>query len=262
MDQAQRDLAYENGAFIPDAEQYGPRWQADAAAFRARTPCELDIPYDQHDRAAYDLFFPQGEAYGLMVFVHGGYWRMRAKSDWSHYASAGLARGWAVAMIGYPLAPDIRLSQITRHVAIGIAAAAARVRGPISLAGHSAGGHLVARMSMPGVLSDAVAARILRTVVISGVSDLRPLLDLTMNAELGLDAAEAAAESPVLGPKHAHIHVTTFVGAEERPVFLDQSRWLAEAWGIKEIILPGRHHFDILDGLEDPNSLVMREVLG
>lgn len=59
MDQAALDLAYENGAFIPDGASYGPRWEAAAAAFRATTPCELDIPYGAHPRARYDVFFPR-----------------------------------------------------------------------------------------------------------------------------------------------------------------------------------------------------------
>lgn len=262
MDKATLDQAYENGAYIPDGASYGPRWEAAAAAFRAETPCELDIRYGDHPRAAYDLFFPQGASKGLMVFVHGGYWRMRSKSDWSHFARGGLARGFTVALIGYPLAPEVRIAEITTHVADACAQIAGRIDGAIYLAGHSAGGHLVSRLSMPGVLPDDVAGRVVRSLPISGVSDLRPLMGLSMNEELKLDADEAVSESPALGQKLGSIGLTALVGAEERPVFLDQNRWLAEAWDCPEIILPGRHHFDVLDGLEDPNSTLMSALFG
>ncbi len=252
------DDAYENGGFIPGAENYPPKWDAAAEAFRDAVACELDIPYGDGPRARYDLFYPEHEAEGLFVFVHGGYWKARAKSDWSHFAGGAIAHGYAAALIGYPLAPDARISEITQHVSAGIASAAAQIAGPIRLAGHSAGGHLVARMSMAGVLPEEVAARVDRVMPISPVSDLRPLLDLSMNEVLRLDAAEAEAESPVLGAKLDHIEMTTVVGSQERPAFLDQNRWLAEAWGIEQMILPGRHHFDIIDGLASKDTPVMR----
>lgn len=256
------DDAYENGGFIPDAALYPPRWQADAAAFRAAQPCDLDIPYGAHARARFDLFAPEGAARGLFVFVHGGYWKARAKSDWSHFAAGALGHGYAAAMVGYPLAPELRIFEITAHVRDAVVKAAERVAGPIRLAGHSAGGHLVARMAMPGMLPDDVAARLARVMPISPVTDLRPLLALSMNAELRLDAQEAVSESPALGAKRDGLEVITVVGAQERPAFLDQNRWLANAWNIEEKVLPGRHHFDVIDGLGQSDSAMMRWLMG
>ncbi len=260
MSDAQKALddAYENGGFIPGAENYPPKWEAAAEAFRDAVASELDIAYGAGPRERYDLFYPEHDAEGLFIFVHGGYWKARSKADWSHFAGGAIAHGYAAALIGYPLAPDARISEITAHVSAGIAAAAAQVDGPIRLAGHSAGGHLVARMAMAGVLPDDVAARVDRVMPISPVADLRPLLELTMNEVLQLDAAEAEAESPVLGEKLAGIEMTSVVGSQERPAFLDQNRWLSEAWGIDEMILPGRHHFDIIDGLASKDTPVMR----
>ena len=256
------DDAYENGGFIPGAEAYPPRWEAEALAFREAARGEVDLAYGAHARARFDLFLPEGAPRGLFVFVHGGYWKARAKSDWSHFAGGALGNGFAAAMIGYPLAPEVRIAEITAHVRDAISAAAERVLGPVRLAGHSAGGHLVARMAMPGVLPAEVAARVERVMPISPVSDLRPLLDLSMNAELRLDAEEAEVESPVLGAPMPHVAVNVVVGAQERPAFLDQARWLAEAWGAKHTILPGRHHFDVIDGLAEPESGLSRWLAG
>jgi len=66
-----------------------------------------------------------------------------------------------------------------------------------------------------------------------------------MNRTLGLDAATAAIESPVLHSPHPDLPVNAWVGAVERPAFLDQARWLAEAWpGTAAHIAEGRHHFE------------------
>ena len=255
------DLEYENGGFIPSAQDYADAWEAASAAFKAAHSGEYDVAYGAHPRAKYDLISPDGTPKGLFVFVHGGYWLQRHKDDWTCYGEGALQAGWAIAHPGYPLAPEARVSEITAHIAQAITALATQVDGPIVLAGHSAGGHLVARMAMAGVLPAEVAARLTHVLSISPVSDLRPLLKLTMNDTLSLDAAEAETESPALGAP-LDVPVTVVVGSQERPAFLDQARWLAEAWRAREIILPGRHHFDVIDGLRDADSTMMRAALG
>ena len=192
--------------------------------------------------------------------MHGGYWRRFDRSLWSHFATGALGHEWAVAMPSYDLVPRVRISHITQQVAQAIGVIAQEVTGPIRLVGHSAGGHLVARMLAPEMLPADVAGRIEHAMAISAVSDLRPLCDLAMNADFRLDAAEAHAESPIFQPR-PEVPVTVWVGAEERPVFLDQSRWLAEAWRAGHIIDEGKHHFDVIDGLLDPDSAMVRRLL-
>jgi pimeloyl-ACP methyl ester carboxylesterase len=81
-------------------------------------------------------------------------------------------------------------------------------------------------------------------------------MNLSMNTEFNLDQTEAESESPMLMPK-PDVPVTVWVGANERPVFLDQARWLAEAWNATHVIDPNRHHFDVIDGLIDSNSALI-----
>ncbi|MBO9399664.1 alpha/beta hydrolase [Shimia sp. R9_3] len=254
------DDAYANAAYIEGADAYPPRWAEEAAAYRAEMAAEIDVAYGEGARECFDLIRPEGSPKGLFVFVHGGYWLRFDKSFWSHFARAAVAHGWAVALPSYDLAPNVRISEITAQVAQAVSRAAEMIEGPIILAGHSAGGHLVARMTCEGVLSEAVASRITRVVPISPVSDLRPLMKTAMNADLKLDAAECDTESPVLGIPREGIDVTVWVGADERPVFLDQARWLAEAWGCDLFVAGGKHHFDVIDVLADPQSDFARMV--
>lgn len=252
--------AYANGANIPGGDSYPARWQAAAAAFRAQAGGRLDLAYGPGARHRFDLFPPAGPAAGLVVFVHGGYWLESDKSLWSHLAAGPLARGWAVAVPSYDLCPAVRITEITRQVVAAIGAAAQMVTGPIRLTGHSAGGHLVARMACADIAPDW-RARVARVVPISALGDLRPLLHTAMNADLRLDPAEAAAQSPVLLPR-ADVPVTLWVGADERPAFLDQTRGLADVWGCAEVIEPGRHHFNVIEGLESGTSALTAALLG
>lgn len=259
------DDAYANAAYIEGADQFPDRWAAEAAAFREGLTeqglAELDIPYGGSARQRFDLFQTSSDPKGLCVFVHGGYWLRFDKSYWSHFAAGLLESGWAVAMPSYDLCPEVRIKDITVQIASAVTQAAHRVAGPIRLSGHSAGGHLVARMAVPGVLPDPVAARLAHVMPISPVADLRPLLQTVMNAQFQMDEAAARAESPALQTPHPGVPVTAWVGANERPAFLDQARWLADAWGAGHVIDPGKHHFDVIDGLKDSRSAMTKRLL-
>jgi len=257
------DDAYSNAAYIPDAMTYPPKWQAAAAEFRNAHPVStFDIPYGTGARHKVDLFHSEGSSKGLLVFVHGGYWLNFDRKDWSHLAMGALSKGWSVAMPSYDLCPDVSISAITGQIAAAISVVAMMVDGPLVLTGHSAGGHLVARMLDKAVMQADIGARIQKVVPISPVADLRPLLETTMNNDLRLTMEEAAAESPVLMTDRYDVPVTVWVGADERPVFLDQAQWLADAWGVDRVVAKGRHHFNVIEDLADENSGLIGTLLG
>ncbi|WP_127903023.1 alpha/beta hydrolase [Solirhodobacter olei] len=260
--------AFSNGAYIPDGAEYPARWAAAAAAFRAGVCGAEDLAYGDLPRERFDLFLPEGAPRGLVVFIHGGYWHTFDKSSWSHLAAGPLARGWAVAMPGYTLAPEARIGAMTRQIGAAVAAAGAQVAGPIRLTGHSAGGHLASRMvCAEGPLAEDIAARVERVVSISGLHDLRPLLLHSMAGVLGLDSTEAVAESPALQAPRPGVDVTAWVGAAERPEFLRQSALLADIWSRKGVAArlvadPGRHHFNVIEGLEEAGHPLTLAVAG
>ncbi|OED46400.1 esterase [Rhodobacteraceae bacterium (ex Bugula neritina AB1)] len=250
------DDAYANGAYIENADAFPPRWAASAEDFRnsLHERARLDIPYGTGARQAFDLFLPEGTPKGVLIFVHGGYWQAFDKSSWSHLARGAITHGWAVAMPSYDLCPDVRIAEITRQIAAAVGQIAAEVDGPIALAGHSAGGHLVARMLDKSLLPAAVGERIKMVLPISPLADLLPLLRTSMNQKFKMDSAAAVAESPVEMRDRYPAEVTVWVGGEERPAFLDQAVWLAEAWDADHVIAFGRHHFNVIDALADPDS--------
>ena len=253
------DDAYANAAYIPGADAYPEKWAQAAATFRAQTLSELDLAYGESPRQRFDLFHPQRLSKGLVVFVHGGYWLRFDKSFWSHLAAGPLARGWTVVMPSYDLCPDVRIADIRRQIMTAIASVSQRVPGPIRLVGHSAGGHLVACASVatPGARWQD---RLARTVPISPVADLAPLLQTSMNADLRLDAAEVAAESPINQPQ-PKVPVTVWVGSDDRPAFLQQANALETAWECQKVVAVNKHHFDVIEELADPDSALTGAVL-
>jgi acetyl esterase/lipase len=252
------DRDYANGAFIPGSAIYPELWASKAAAFREAQAdrAELDLAYGPGARQKLDLFLPEGKPRGVVVFVHGGYWHLFSKSHWSHLAAGPLAHGFAVALPGYTLAPDARLSEMTKEIAQAAWFVATRVPGRMVITGHSAGGHLAARMA-----SADIVVPVDRVVPISPLTELGPLMATSMNATLAIDEDEAARESPARLAKRPEVDVRLWVGADERPAFLWQTRVLSEEWHCPWTAEPGRHHLDVIEGLENPASPLTQALL-
>jgi acetyl esterase/lipase len=263
------DDAYANSAHVPGSDKLPALWAARAATYRAALKTfRPDIAYGPSERQRLDLILPDGDAKGLVVFVHGGYWMRFDKSFWTDLAEGARQHGFAVALPSYTLTPAARISGITAEIAAAIAAAATEVSGPIRLAGHSAGGHLVTRMLCDdGGLDAGVYDRIVSTMSISGLHDLRPLLKTRMNDTLRMTMEEATCESAALHRPRGTMPLTAWVGGAERPEFIRQSELMANIWTgfdvpTRLVVEPRHHHFSVIDGLTDPSSPITRSLLG
>lgn len=265
------DDAYANGINIAQGDRWPAAWVEPAKLYResmeAAGRARLGLAYGDKPRNRYDLFLPESDPVGLVVYVHGGFWVGLDNSYWSHFAKGAVERGYAVAMPSYTLAPENRIGGITAEIGKAIEAAASLVDGPIRLTGHSAGGHLVTRMiTTTSPLPELIRRRIVNTVSISGVHDLRPIINTKMNAKQRIDQEEAWLESPALLTPLPGGRVTCWVGATERSEFLRQNALLANIWkglGAETDCVeePDRHHFNVLDGLADPDHPLTEALL-
>lgn len=261
------DDAFNNMGYVGGSAALPDFWAGRAAKYRAQTRVDADISYGTHEREQFDLIWPDAKPRGLVVFVHGGFWMRLDKSYWTDLAEGARARGWAVAIPSYTLTPEARISDITLQIGAAIEAAGKRVAGPIRLAGHSAGGHLVTRMICENSpLSAQTRERVDHVLSISGLHDLRPLRQTAMNDTLGLTASEATEESPALLAPVFGARVSIWVGGGERPEFIRQARLLDMIWnGLDaqtELIIDDNHnHFTILEGLRSPNTRICTALL-
>ena len=108
--------AFQNGDYIPGGTEYPARWAERAEAFRAGgTDMRLDVAYGHGPRERLDLFLPEGSPQGLVIFVHGGYWKAMDKSLWSDLAGGHLVT--RMACRDSPLSPSVA-SRIDRVISI------------------------------------------------------------------------------------------------------------------------------------------------
>ena len=267
MSQVQLDAAYNNSAAVADSPVIVADWQARSERLRAAHPELLDLRYGPAERNRID-YFAAARGGAVLVFIHGGYWQMRAKETFSFLAAGPLAHGVHVAFVGYTLAPQKRLDGIVAEVGDAIAWLAARVAGlggdpeRIYVAGWSAGGHLTAMsIAQPAVRGG---------LAISGIYDLEPIRLSYLNDKLRLDVDEAQRNSPLLNlPRSANPLIIT-CGGNELPELQRQSEVYATARadaGLpgRLLTLAGHNHFTILEELAHPDGAltrVVRELVG
>ena len=261
LNRVQRDAAYDNVAAVPGCVAYLDAQRAASAELRAQRPEHLDMPYGQHERARIDLFAAARSDAPCLVFIHGGYWQRGAREAVTVVARGPLERGWSVALPGYPLAPDVTLTEMiaTLRAAIDwlvVHGPQHGIAGPLFVAGHSAGGHLAA------VLLDhpAIAA----ALPISGIFELGPIRDTILDAPLRLSDDEVAA-SPLRRPVIAK-PMTIAYGTGELAALVRDSRKLHQqraAAHAPGALLPiaGANHFDVLEPLQHGNGALTRALL-
>jgi len=228
---------------------------------------QLDIPYGAHARETFDLCPAIAPARGTVVYLHAGYWQSRDKAQFRFLAPALCAAGFNVALAGYPLCPDVTLAALTAGVRKTLPAVAAALppdqRGlPLIVAGHSAGGHLAVELALSQGPDTPRETRIAGIVPISGIYDLAPLVQTTLNERLRLDAGQARACSPRFRLRAGLPAAIFVVGKEETAEFLRQNDEMAQAWrasgnAAQSIAVEGQDHFSLLEVLARPDGLLV-----
>jgi arylformamidase len=269
------EQGYNNRAAVPDHQRWFDQWAVQSAAAGNALAPKLDLRYGPGPKETLDLFVPATKARGMLLFLHGGYWRMMDKSDHLFVAPLFVAQGYAVAVANYDLCPQVSIATIVDQcrralvwlVANGAALGANGER--IVVAGHSAGGHLAAML----FATDWAASRrdrppLVGGVTLSGVHDLRPLTLYSANSDLKLDVAEATRLSPVLLPVRYGAPLLIAVGADETSEFIRQSQILWDVWprnrlpgATGPLVIPGRHHFSVVADFADPASELFQTTL-
>jgi arylformamidase len=144
----------------------------------------------------------------------------------------------------------------------------ARLGRPLVMSGHSAGGHLAACMlatDWPALDASLPRDLVAGAYTISGLFDLGPLVETSINSAMHLDHATARAASPLFWNAQGRGSLDAVVGENESAEYFRQSRTIVGRWGAAGIAtrfgtIFGANHFTAIAPLADPDSPTVRRL--
>lgn len=278
FDQDELDREYSPSSCIDDINVYLEEFVRTSRSAKddaiSSGSCDLDLQYGPGDEETLDLFLPEKSGSApLHVFIHGGYWQLLSKNESCFAAPMFQRSGSYFAALNYTLAPHQTLTGIVdenRRAIIWLYENADRWgfdRDRIYLSGHSAGAHIAMMLLLTDWTTFGLPADAIKGVcAVSGVFDLESVRLCYVNDVVGMDAEEAALNSPIL---HKHLNrcpVKFSYGENETAEFKRQTDDYQKV--LKEVGMPAtlkeiadRNHFDVILDFADANSWLSEQVL-
>lgn len=178
------------------------------------------------------------------------------------------AHGFDVTFANYSLCPEVRVGDIISEIQTMADHVYKTYGRRLLVAGHSAGGHLAATLmatdwSKRGLPTDITSA----AMPISGLFDLSPLIETSVNNALALGSNEASAVSPIKWPRPDAGRYCAVVGGEDSDEYPRQSRSLVETWSGPNLrgalnVQSEANHFTVINPLADPGSALTATLAG
>ncbi|HTO32102.1 MAG TPA: alpha/beta hydrolase [Pararhizobium sp.] len=242
---------------VADFDEIVAEIVSESARTRDELPMVADIPYGTGDGETLDIFLPAcaREKLPVHIFIHGGYWRMFSKKDYSSVATTITRAGAIAVIVDYAKMPAVRMNAIIdqiqrakRWVTDNISSYGGDVE-QLTVSGHSAGAHLATFL----LRQDSADPKVRAAFLLGGIYDLAPLQGSFLAPEIGITDEEVAEFSPMLHAYHAGCSVSIAVGENETAPFHRQAKAFAtclEKQGLvvsNRIISGGNHMSSVRD---------------
>jgi arylformamidase len=273
--QEELDAEYNLTAIFPEAAaSYEAFCERESERVRSELDHRLNVPFGPTLAEHVDLY-PVGENAPVLIYVHGGFWCLRTSREFGFVARGPVSKGVATVIVNYDLCPRVTIDEIVRQTRATVAWVYENAHsfggdaGRIHVAGHSAGGHLVAMLLATdwegeyGLPDDVVKS----AAAISGLYDLAPFPYTFLQPQIQLGWDQVLRNSPILHIPEAAPPLLVVYGEDETAEFKRQSEaylgaWRANGLGGERLLLAGKNHYDAIDGFLDAGSPLCSAVLG
>lgn len=269
----QIDAEYDVERAVPDFMVYARQYVEGSHAARQHLRGFHRIPFGPTTDEYLDIFPAESPSAPVLLFFHGGYWRILAAEDFSFVAEGPVAAGVTVVVANYALCPKVTIDEITRQARAAIAWTYRNIRdyggdpGRLYVSGHSAGGQLTAMALLTEWERDYGLPRdtIRGGIAISGVFDLRPIPFTSMQREIRATGDQIERNSPQFHIRPVPSPLLVTYGGNETAEFCRQSDDFLAAWtgaGNRGSSLhqPGANHFTAITGFADAESTLCRGI--
>lgn len=273
-----RDL----GPFLlPEAQAYSQECLARSRVAVSAIRNKLDVPYGSHPDQQLDIFFPDRDEHSMLpviVFFHGGAWRHGYK-EWHGFMAPPLVTAPAIFIsANYRLAPSVKFPVLLEDCCDAVAWVWKNIEAlggdpdRLFVAGHSAGGHLAALLTLR---RDCLVSRGLPRNCVKGCLPISAVFDVQRNTgyAAGLPTAwidfilEAGSKGAEYSPVNYVAENTTpfFVtyGSRDEPFVIEQSQVLTRLLArhgcvFEEHVSQSSSHFETNLLCADENSQWVR----
>jgi arylformamidase len=270
--QEELDAQYNLTAMFPEAAaRYEEFCWRESEDVRSELDHRLNVPFGPTLAEHVDLY-PAGR--NVLVYVHGGFWCLRTSKEFGFVARGPVSQDVATVVTNYDLCPRVTIDEIVRQTRAAVAwtyenaASFGGDPGRIHVAGHSAGGHLVAMLlatdwegeyGLPGDIIKGATA-------ISGLYDLAPFPYTFLQPQLQLGHHQILRNSPILRIPNASPPLLVAYGENETDEFKRQSEEYLDAWSAKGLegellILQNKNHYEVIDGFLGAESPLCSAIL-
>jgi arylformamidase len=275
MDQKELDDAYDQSVYAPNQPQLGKRRNANSAIVRKRLGEPKRFAYGSTPIESMEVWTTAKPNAPVMVFVHGGAWRVGLAKDHCYAAELYVNAGAHYAVLDFinvdqaggdlmPMAEQIRraIAWIGKNAA-GFGGDPRR----IYVSGHSSGGHLAGATLITDWAAFGAPADIVKGAVLcSGMYDLKPVRLSKRGAYVKFTDGMEDALSTQRHLARINCPAVVAYGTYETPEFQRQSRDFAAALKaagkpVTLLVGEGYNHFEMPETFASPYGLLGRAVL-
>lgn len=217
-----------------------------------------------------DFFYCGKPNRPVMVFFHGGYWRARDKKDYSFVVNGLLPLDCSVVVMNYDLCPAVTVQQIVAQTKRGLEWVERQAAGwqidpaQIYVSGHSAGAHIIAAtLAQTGADFQLNKHSIKKAYLISGVFDVEPVLQISVNEEIKLTPGDVQVLSPIRHTFASNVGYEVIVGGAEPTDWIGESQRMAahlksQGCQVGLHVLPDLNHYTVLHEMDSPEGYVSK----
>jgi arylformamidase len=254
-DQARLDLNYNQAAWAPKADEIIAWYRSASVEAHGKLACR-HLAYGEGPAERIDLFPAASPGAPLVVYVHGGAWRMLDRMDSAFAAEAFVGAGMNFAALDFASIPAARLPEMVTQVQRGIGWLA-RHAGELGFAprrlfvvGHSSGAHLVAAALTADTPHRIEASTVAGALLASGAYDLEGPMLSARGRYLSLTPDEIEAFSPIRHTARLDCPVLVAYGAAETDEYRRHARTFHEALQAAGktstlLLAEGQNHFEV-----------------
>ena len=275
MDQKELDDAYDQAVYAPNRNIILKRCVRNSELARERLGAPRRFAYGPTPFEGLDVFTAKTPNAPIMIWIHGGSWRVGKASDYHYLAEPFLNAGAHVVIPDFANVGDVGGSllvmadQIRRSVAWVYNNAKQFGGDPerIYVSGQSSGGHLIGVLMTTDWKDYGVPMTVIKGGASgSGMYDLTPVR-MSKRAEFVKFTDETVDK--LSAERHLDKLVAPIAlvyGSLETPEFQRQSRDFFAAVKAKGLpvtlaVMEGYNHFEVMESIGDPYSLFGRAAL-